>query len=174
MRSFLMTIVLCCGIQVLFAQSYKQQVEMGIDAFEDGRYDDAQQLFEKAVELNPNQPAGHYWRGRTIVTMNPDDEDWLAQPHYQRVYDLLRGKPARRMNGVEKKYVEVASLYLALWAFNPTGTHEPKLEDVSCEAVKPYVARLFEVNPENTQADDLIKFCNELNVNRGMKERRER
>lgn len=172
MRSSLTTIMLCCGMQVLFAQSYERHTEMGIDAFQDGRYDDAQHLFEKAVELNPNQSAGHYWQGKLIVKLNPEDERWLAQPHYQRAYDLLREKPARRMNGAEKKYVEDASLYLALWSFNPTGTHEPKLEDVSCEAVRPYITRLFEVNPENTQADDLVKFCNELNARRGKKGRR--
>jgi len=175
MRTITAVLVLFCVMQQLPAQSYEKQLKMGIEAYDEGRYDDALQIFEKTVELQNELPAGHYWVGTTIYKMNPEAEDWPSQPHYQRVYELLRDKPVRRLNAAEKKYTENVCVYLALYSFNPGGLREPKISEVSCEAVKPYISRLLEVNPSNTQADDLLKFCKELNAREsGRKKGREK
>ncbi|HEY6372474.1 MAG TPA: tetratricopeptide repeat protein [Candidatus Sulfotelmatobacter sp.] len=41
------------------AQSYGSELNLGVDAYRNSRYEAATQHFRKATELDPNQPVAH-------------------------------------------------------------------------------------------------------------------
>lgn len=147
----------------------KDYFNLGFGAYRAEMYEEAKSAFEKVVELKADWEPGQYWLGSTIYKMNPEATDWPSQPAFQQVFDLLKAKPVSQLTGTEKSHSETVCVYLALYSFNPKGLAEPKLEDVSCEAAKPYVDRVLEINPENTQVADILNFCKELDEKKSAK-----
>jgi tetratricopeptide (TPR) repeat protein len=73
-------------------------------------FNKADSSFLKLTELNPTWPVGFFWRGKANLQLDPENEKWLAKPHFDQALILL--KPEERSLPANKNNVVEANEYL--------------------------------------------------------------
>jgi tetratricopeptide (TPR) repeat protein len=70
----------------------------------------ADSSFMKLTELNPTWPVGFFWRGKANLQIDPENQNWLAKPHFEKALSMI--KPEERSLPANKNNVIEASEYL--------------------------------------------------------------
>lgn len=70
----------------------------------------ADSAFTRLAAASPTYVPAYFWKARTAFQFDLKNEKWLAQPHYQKVMDLI--KPEERAQGANKSMTLEASRYL--------------------------------------------------------------
>jgi len=116
-------------------------------------YQKSYDAFKMVVELKDDYDVGHYWLALNATKMDPENKQWLAKPHYDRLVELIEAKESKSSSDTKK--LEAAYVYIAYYYFfGSTG------EGSDCEAAKPYISRVIGLNAANAQISQIADFCN--------------
>jgi tetratricopeptide (TPR) repeat protein len=190
----------CCSIAtVLFflisvpavlAQSYGDELSLGVAAYKNAHYEEAIQHFGKATELDPSKTVAHLYLATALVSqyipgVDSEDNLLLAEQAIKQYQFALDADPIgdSRINSAKgiaylyfnmkrfddaKKYYRMASdldpddpeMYYSIGVIDWTACYQPRME-----------ARVrLKLSPaENLQADkpDQKRVCDELKVKNG-------
>ncbi len=89
----------------------------------------ADSAFLKLTELNPTWPVGFFWRGKANLQLDPENENWLAKPHFEQALSLL--KPEERSLPANKNNVVEANEYLGdYYVSSKDGKDKAKADEI--------------------------------------------
>lgn len=95
----------------------KESTMQATDLFDLGRayystkkYILADTTFGKLISLAPNYAPGVYWKGNSSYQLDPKNEKWLARPHYEKAFFMI--KPEDRAQGNNKRIMIDCGKYL--------------------------------------------------------------
>lgn len=124
-----------------YAQSYEEEMRLGIQAYKDSHYDEATQHFRKATELDPSQTKAHTYLATGLVSQyipgvaGPDNlrlaEEAIEQ--YQRVLDSGAGTSAKLTSSKG-----IAYLYLNMKKWDEAQTYYQKASGLDPNDPEPY------------------------------------
>lgn len=107
----------------------------------------ADSAFARLADLSPTYAPAYLWRGRACYNQDLKNEKWLAQPHYEKLIELV--KPEERAAGPNKGMVLEAAKYLGDYYVNSTA------KDIS--KAKIYWNMVKELDPADKQAAAFFK-----------------
>ena len=113
---------------------------------------EADKNFGVVAERVPDSYLGYYQRAQVNARMDPDTEQGLAKPYYEKVIEVLLSKPDPNTRVLEEAY-QYLSYYYYL-SFDKTKKAEDKA------FVKEYSHKVLEINPENPNGKALFEFAN--------------
>lgn len=105
----------------------------------------ADTAFSRLVQSSPNFPAGHYWRGKVNLQLDPKNDLWLAKPYFEKYLSLV--KPEERALPANKENIIIACEYL--------GYYYVKMKDNA--KAKEYWNIVKELDPANKKAEAFFK-----------------
>lgn len=105
----------------------------------------ADSAFSKLCQASPTFPTGYYWRGRVNVQLDPNNDQWLAKPHFEKYLSLV--KPEERAQPANKDNVIVSCEYL--------GYYYMKMKDNA--KAKEMWTIVKELEPANKKAEAFFK-----------------
>lgn len=124
--------------QVIVNYEYKRSVSKlnAVENFELGRayyfgpknYALADSAFCRVVDIDSTYAPAHFWTARSRFQFDLKNEKWLAQPHYQKVIDLV--KPEDRTKGPNKSMTIEAAKYLGDYYLNSTAKDLAKAKEM--------------------------------------------
>ena len=112
---FLFSAFLCSSLIGACAQSYRDELNLGVAAYKNSHYEEATQHFRKAAELDPSQMAAHMYLATALVSqyipgVETQDNLLLAQQAIEEYQLILDGDATREQKLNSAK--GVAYLYL--------------------------------------------------------------
>lgn len=105
-------------------------------------YEQAEAAFKKVSELQPDMVTGYLWHARAQSNLDPESENGLAKPSYEKVIEIASHDPAKNKNDL----IEACS-YLGYY-------HFLKQEKTIS---KSYWDKVLEIDPENVKAKEALK-----------------
>lgn len=140
-RTLVLGFLLCCSLIVANAQSYREELNLGIAAYKSSRYEDAAQHFRQATELDPSQTIAHLYLATTYVSQfipgvdSPDNVQIadLAIAQYQFVLNS-DAEPGSRVTSAKG----VAYLYLNMKKWDEAKTYYRMSSDLDRNDPEPY------------------------------------
>lgn len=84
--------------------------ELGRAYYVSKKYVLADTTFGKLILASPNYAAGFYWKGNSSYQLDPKNEKWLAKPHYEKAFNMI--KPEERIQGNNKRIMIDCGKYL--------------------------------------------------------------
>jgi tetratricopeptide (TPR) repeat protein len=83
----------------------KESTMQATDLFDLGRayystkkYILADTTFGKLISLAPNYAPGVYWKGNSSYQLDPKNEKWLARPHYEKAFFMIKPEDRAQVN----------------------------------------------------------------------------
>ncbi len=70
----------------------------------------ADTTFGKLILASSNYVPGYYWKGNASYQLDPKNEKWLAKPHYEKAFYMV--KPEERLQGNNKRIMIDCGKYL--------------------------------------------------------------
>ena len=112
----------------------------------------ADTCFATVCEKYSSTHVGFIFRGRVNAQLDPETTEGLAQPYYQKVFEILDPKNTEgTLKKREQKDFVEACQYLGYYYFK---------QDEDCETAVPYWVKVQEKDPENAGAKQIIEYCN--------------
>jgi len=105
----------------------------------------ADTCFSRLTQASPTFSTGYFLRGNANVHLDLKNEKWLAKPHFEKAFSLV--KPEERMLPANKNYVVVACEYLGYYY----------LKNGDKVKAKEFFTILKELDPTNKKATDFFK-----------------
>jgi tetratricopeptide (TPR) repeat protein len=106
------------------------------------QYEKADGVFLKLIELQPNMSVGYLWEARTKSNLDPESENGLAKPYYEKVIEKASASPEKSKNELTEAYS-----YLGYYHFLK---RELPLS-------KSYWQKVLALNPEDAKANEALK-----------------
>lgn len=106
----------------------------------------ADSVYAKFTQLNPDQPIGYYYRALSNAQLDPESEQGLAKPHYEKFIDVV-SKMAPDQQAKFKNHLVEAYSYLGYYYF---------LKKDNANSLQ-YWQKVQELDPENEQAKTALK-----------------
>lgn len=103
------------------------------------KYQLADTTFGKLNAAAPNYTPGFYWKGNASYQLDPKNEKWLAKPHYEKAFYMV--KPEERTQGNNKRIMIDCGKYLVEYYFR-------QKDNVKAKEI---LTILTEVDPLDTQ-----------------------
>lgn len=117
-------------------------------------YKKADETFATVAERVPDSPLGYYQRAQTNYRMDPDSEQGLAKPYYEKTIEVILAKGD--VDASDKKILIEAYSYLSYYYYLQFDKNN-KAEDK--ENVKLYASKVLELDPENGNGKALYEFA---------------
>ncbi len=109
------------------------------------QYAEADTAFVKLSELQPNMTVGHLWAARSKANLDPESENGLAKPYFEKFIEKAMANPEKNKKDLIESYSYLGYYYF-LKNEMPTS--------------KSYWTKVIELDPTNTQALEAIKGIN--------------
>ncbi len=106
------------------------------------QYTEADAAFLKLIELQPNMTVGYLWEARTKSNLDPETEEGLAKPYYEKLVEKASANP-------EKSKQDLIEAYSYLGYY-----HFIKQENA---ASKGYWTKVIALNPGDEKAKEALK-----------------
>jgi tetratricopeptide (TPR) repeat protein len=127
----------------------KENFDMGGAYFSGMKdYVKADEYFTKVVTADSNYYPAHYYRARCAIFMDPTKEKWLAQPHYEKVFNIIKPED-RQKNNTNKSMIMESSKYLG--DYYATSTSKDLVKS------KAFWTVVKEIDPADKQAAAFFK-----------------
>lgn len=68
------------------------------------RYEAADTVFTKLIAMQPDMAVGYLWEARAKANLDPESEDGLARPYYEKVIEIATPNPGRNSNELIEAY----------------------------------------------------------------------
>ena len=107
------------------------------------QYDKAESVFEKLLELQPNMSVGYLWQARVKSNLDPESENGLAKPYYEKLIEKVSSSSAEK----NKSDLLEAYSYLGYYHFLKNE------RNVS----KSYWNKVLELSPADAKAKEALK-----------------
>lgn len=117
-------------------------------------YKKADETFAIVAERVPDSHLGYYQRAQTNYRMDPDSEQGLAKPFYEKTIEVILAKGD--IDEADKKILIEAYSYLSYYYYLQFDKNN-KAEDK--ENVKLYAGKVLELDPENGNGKALYQFA---------------
>ncbi|KXK43806.1 MAG: hypothetical protein UZ11_BCD004000486 [Bacteroidetes bacterium OLB11] len=136
------------GIKKLAESNYASKEDRdfwwaGYMSYYSNDYSTAMDMFTKYNQINQTEPLGVLWMARTIERdKDRDYKNGAAKESYTKWLGMVKEEDAAKKKDFTKAYT-----YLAMVAYNNNNKEE----------VKKYADKLFQFNPEDDTAKQLIK-----------------
>jgi predicted Zn-dependent protease len=108
----------------------------------------ADTAFLHVNKLSPSYAPGYWWRARTLLQQDLNNEKWLAQPSYEKVLELV--KPEERGSNANKKMVMESAKYCGDYYVSSTAKNPDK--------AKQYWQIVLDLDPADAQAKGFFKI----------------
>lgn len=108
-------------------------------------YEKADAMFMKLIDRQPNMAVGYLWEARAKSNLDPESENGLAKPFYEKVIEKASSTPEKSKNDLVEAYS-----YLGYYHFIK------QEKPVS----KSYWQKVLALNPEDVKAKEAIKALN--------------
>ncbi len=123
------------------AQTYRSELQLGVDAYKAAHYEEAIQHFKKAIELDPSQVNAHMYLATTYVSqfipgVDSPDNNALAEnaiEEYRHVLDM-EGPVESKLNSSKG----IAYLYLNMKQFPEAKEYYQKASSIDPNDPEPY------------------------------------
>ena len=101
----------------------------------------ADKAFSKIIEMAPESYHGYLWKARTNSLLDPDSENGLAKPHYEKLLELISEKEDLKSTIIE------AYQYLGFYYYIKNDKTNSLL----------YWNKILELDPEHATAKEAVK-----------------
>jgi tetratricopeptide (TPR) repeat protein len=108
----------------------------------------ADTAFSHVNKLSPSYAPGYWWKARTLLQQDLNNEKWLAQPSYEKVLELV--KPEERGSNTNKKMVMESAKYCGDYYVSSTAKNPDK--------AKQYWQIVLDLDPADAQAKGFFKI----------------
>jgi tetratricopeptide (TPR) repeat protein len=137
--------------------SYEQLIELkgkgsSQDYFSLGRayyfnkqFELADTIFQKLIELQPNMTVGYLWEARAKSNLDPESENGLAKPYYEKLIEKASANPDKNKNDLMEAYS-----YLGYY-------HFLKQEN---QLSKSYWQKVITLSPDDAKAKEALRALN--------------
>ena len=68
------------------------------------QFEKADTMFQKLIELQPNMTVGYLWEARTKSNLDPESENGLAKPYYEKLIEKAAATPEKSKNDLVEAY----------------------------------------------------------------------
>jgi len=119
-------------------------------------YKKADETFATVAERVPDSYLGYYQRAQTNYRIDPDSEQGLAKPYYEKTIEVILAKGDIDDN--DKKILVEAYSYLSYYYYLQFDKNN-KAEDKA--NIKLYAGKVLEIDPENANGKMLFDFSNQ-------------
>jgi tetratricopeptide (TPR) repeat protein len=109
------------------------------------QYELADTIFQKLIELQPNMTVGYLWEARAKSNLDPESENGLARPYYEKLIEKASANPEKNKNDLAEAYS-----YLGYYHFLKQET----------QLSKSYWQKVVAINPEDAKAKEALKALN--------------
>ena len=109
------------------------------------QYEKADVMFMKLIELQPNMTVGYLWEARAKSNLDPESENGLAKPYYEKLIEKASTNPEKSKNDLVEAYS-----YLGYY-------HFLKQE---MPVSKSYWQKVLMPNPNDAKATEALKALN--------------
>ena len=109
------------------------------------QYELADTIFQKLIEMQPNMTVGYLWEARAKSNLDPESENGLAKPYYEKVIEKASTNPEKNKNDLLEAYS-----YLGYYHFLK---QEMQLS-------KSYWQKVIALNPDDAKAREALKTLN--------------
>jgi tetratricopeptide (TPR) repeat protein len=106
------------------------------------QFEDAGAAFTKLIELQPNMTVGYLWEARAMSNLDPESEQGLAKPYYEKLIEKASGSPEKSKQDLIEAYS-----YLGYYHFIK--------EENSLS--KDYWTKVVALNPADEKAKEALK-----------------
>ncbi|WMJ74556.1 tetratricopeptide repeat protein [Cytophagaceae bacterium ABcell3] len=141
------------------AQAYASRIENGGGTAQDylslGRafysgkdFEQADSVFAKLIELRPELTIGYMYRGRANANMDPESEEGLAKPYYEKVIEIAGENKEKHKRDLIEAHSYLGYLYL--------------INDENAEALHHWKV-VKELDPSNKNAEQVINSLSQNN-----------
>jgi len=116
----LFSLFLCSSLITACAQSYRDELDLGVAAYKNSHYEDAIQHFRKATELDPSQMTAHIYLATALVSqyipgVETQDNLLLAQQAIEQYQFILDGDASHEQKLNSAKGVAYLYLNMKNW-----------------------------------------------------------
>ncbi|MFZ9587449.1 MAG: tetratricopeptide repeat protein [Crocinitomicaceae bacterium] len=112
----------------------------------------ADSAFARVNKLAPTYAQGYFWRARCYYKIDPNNEKWSAQPHCEKVIELI--KPEDRATNNNKPMILEVSKYLADYYAKSPAKDEAKSIF--------YYELIYQLDPNNATAKQVLKAVGKI------------
>jgi tetratricopeptide (TPR) repeat protein len=109
------------------------------------QFSEADSIFQKLIELQPNMTVGYLWEARTKSNLDPESVNGLAKPYYEKLIEKASATPEKNKNDLVEAYS-----YLGYY-------HLLKEEHI---VSKSYWKKVLELSPTDAKAKEALKAIN--------------
>jgi tetratricopeptide (TPR) repeat protein len=109
------------------------------------QFTEADAAFLKLIELQPNMSVGYLWEARTKSNLDPESEEGLARPYYEKLIEKASVNPEKGKQDLIEAYS-----YLGYY-------HFIKAENA---LARDYWAKVIALNPNDEKAKEALKALN--------------
>ena len=109
------------------------------------QYEEADSTFQKLIELQPNMTVGYLWEARTKSNLDPESEQGLAKPYYERLIEKAVAAPEKNKDDL-------------LEAYSYLGYYHLLKEELIVS--KSYWKKVLALNPDDVKAKEALKAIN--------------
>ncbi|WP_255412506.1 tetratricopeptide repeat protein [Dysgonomonas sp. Marseille-P4361] len=118
-------------------------------------YKKADETFAIVAERVPDSHLGYYQRAQTNYRMDPDSEQGLAKPHYEKTIEVILAKGGD-LEAADKAILIEAYSYLSYFYYLE---YDKTKKAADKEFVKEYAGKVLELDPENANGKALFEFA---------------
>lgn len=68
------------------------------------QYEEADTVFQKLIAMQPAMAVGYLWEARTKANLDPESEQGLARPYYEKVIEITTANPDKGRNELIEAY----------------------------------------------------------------------
>jgi tetratricopeptide (TPR) repeat protein len=117
---------------------------LGLAHFRAGNYQSSDSVFSIYINKYPEQGFGYYWQAKSKALLDPEMQEGLAVPVYQKLINILQQDTTA---STYEKWIVEAYGYLAAYEANTKKDYAAAIA---------YFKKILEVNPENESAEKYI------------------
>jgi len=110
-----------------------------------GQFPEADSIFLKLIELQPNMTVGYLWEARTKSNLDPESVNGLAKPYYEKLIEKASATPEKNKNDLVEAYSYLGYYHLL--------KEEPVVS-------KSYWKKVLELSPSDAKAKEALKAIN--------------
>jgi tetratricopeptide (TPR) repeat protein len=116
----------------------------GLAHYRAGNYQSSDSVFGVYINKYPEQGFGYYWQAKSKALLDPEMQEGLAVPVYQKLINILQQDTTA---STYEKWIVEAYGYLAAYEANTKKDYAAAIA---------YFKKILEVNPENESAEKYI------------------
>jgi tetratricopeptide (TPR) repeat protein len=115
---------------------------LGRSYYYDKQFEKADSTFQKLIALQPTMTVGYLWAGRTTANLDPETEQGLAKPYYDKLIEMGLANPDKNKNDLIEAYSYLGYYYFV-----------KKQNALS----RTYWEKVLALNPADTRAIEALK-----------------